>query len=381
MLATRHDPPLPLAGLRAANQVVDVRLQDLRFADSETAELLAATTNAVCSEDALANLQHEVEGWAAGLRLVLLALRRADQPDSFLKKLRGGLQHTQEYLLQEVLGGLTPVFRECLLRAAILDRFCPELLDRIFVAEAEAPPGRPGGREIVDQLRSGNLFLIGLDIRGEWFRYHHLFRDLLQRQLRLHYAPSDIAAMHSRASAWFESRGLITESIKHALAAGDAEGAADIVERRRYDEMNADRWYAIEEWMAKLPTDITQRRPGLLLMQGWLAYWRFELPRLVPLVEQIEPQLDEETAETTLLGELDFFRGNLSYWQGEFENAAEKLEQARSRLTVLEGSSRATSRSSLRWLAAWAVRERWRSRRSTIASGPLTLTIRHFVPS
>ena len=342
VLITRSDPPLPLTSLRGGGSVTDVRLHELRFTEPETIELLESTTGIAIGEDALHHLQQELEGWAVGLRLVLIAVRQVEDPDAFLMSLHGGIPHTQDYLMREVLAGRSPEFRSCLLNASILDRFCPDAVDALCAAESTTEPPELDGGEFVRLLQEGNLFTIALDAQREWFRFHHLFQDLLQRQLKREASAEELAMLHLRASEWFESRGLITESIQHALEVDDAQSASDLVERHRYDEMNADRWYVIEKWLARLPAEIRLSKPGLLLMQAWIAYWRFELAKLVPIVEQVEALVDEKATKPRLLGELDFFKGQLAYWQGEAERATEQLERALSRLRgaggIIEGN-------------------------------------------
>ena len=129
---------------------------------------------------------------------------------------------------------------------------------------------------------------------------------------------TEISTLHSRASSWFESQGLIAESIEHALAAGDVDRrAAETVERFRYDELDADRWYVVEKWLAKLPADVKSVRPGLLLAEAWAAFFRLRLERMASILERVESLYGDQLTETGLLGEVDYFRGYLSYWSGE----------------------------------------------------------------
>jgi LuxR family maltose regulon positive regulatory protein len=342
VLLTRSDPPLSLASLRGRGGVAEVRLQDLRFTESEAAELLESTAGVVAGDDALRNLQHEIEGWAAGLRLVSIAVRRVEQPDAFLLSLHGGISHTREYLLKEVLEGSAPELRHWLLRTSILDRFSAEVVDAVCARDSTMGEQGLDGRRFVRLLQESNLFTISLDGQGEWFRFHHLFQDLLQRQLKNELSADEVAKLHVRASEWFESRSLITESIRHSLDAGDVAGATAVVERHRYDEMNADRWYVVEKWLERLPAQARQDEPGLVLMQAWIAYLRYELSKLVPLVERADELIDDEVDDPSILGELDFFHGQIAYWQGNAERARELLERALSRLSgaggIVEGN-------------------------------------------
>ena len=319
VLLTRRDPPLPLVGLRARNLVTEVTLDDLRFAKAEAASFLLAITGLAASDEALANLQVEVEGWAVGLRLVSLAMRNAEDPESFLKGLHGGLPQTQDYLLHEVLDAQPAPVRETLLRSSILNRFSAEVLDAICAPKVEAEESGLSGVVLIELLQQSNLFAIPLDARGKWFRYHHLFQDLLRRQLQQRSGPAEITALHLRASEWFESAGLVSEAIEHSLSAEDVVLAAELVERHSFDELSAERWNVVERWLDKVPAEIKTVRPQLLLIEAWIANARMQLNRVAALVEQTESLLQDEKATPTQLGELAHFRGVLHYWAGEAE--------------------------------------------------------------
>ena len=334
VLLTRRDPPLPLVGLRARNLVTEVTLDDLRFAKAEAASFLLAITGLAASDEALANLQVEVEGWAVGLRLVSLAMRNAEDPESFLKGLHGGLPQTQDYLLHEVLDAQPAPVRETLLRSSILNRFSAEVLDAICAPKVEAEGSGLSGVVLIELLQQSNLFAIPLDAQGKWFRYHHLFQDLLRRQLQQRSGPAEITALHLRASEWFESAGLVSEAIEHSLSAEDVVLAAELVERHSFDELSAERWNVVERWLDKVPAEIKTVRPQLLLIEAWIANARMQLNRVAALVEQTESLLQDEKATPTQLGELAHFHGVLHYWAGEAEAAERSLSEAVSLLEL-----------------------------------------------
>jgi LuxR family maltose regulon positive regulatory protein len=172
-----------------------------------------------------------------------------------------------------------------------------------------------------------------LDTENRWFRYHHLFQHLLQDQLKRRYSSEEIATLYSRASEWFESQGLITESIEHALEAGDLIRAAEIIEKWRNDEFSADRWHNVEQWLAKLPADIRQERPKLLLTEAWIANLQHQLTRVPILLDQAESLLRNQTAEPTLSAEIAFFRGYFAFFEGQAEGSLQHLEEAVAELT------------------------------------------------
>jgi LuxR family maltose regulon positive regulatory protein len=363
VIATRHDPPLPASLMWGDRRAVSVRVPDLSFTRAEVHELLDKTTGLAVTEEALAHLDAELEGWAIGLRLLALRLPYVDDPSAFVKNLHGGVPHMQDYLFQEVLEEQTPEYRTCLLESSVLERFCPQLLEAVFGGTAGRAPHRLSGQEFVDRLQRGDLFTTSLDVRGHWFRYHHLVRWLLDRQLQREAPSSEIATLHARASTWFESQGLIDESIRHALKALDPDRAADIVARHRIATEEEGRWCDVERWLEMLPEDVKHQRLELLLAQMFLCIKRYRIDRLPPLIERAESLLAQEPAAAPLTAELDEFRGVVLVWlRCDGAEALKLLESARER--GLPRSEIATGRLEF-WLAIgrhlagegeWAIR-------------------------
>jgi LuxR family maltose regulon positive regulatory protein len=237
VLMTRRDPAVPLHLLRSRGQVSEIRMRDLRFDGPETRALLEGSVGLPVSDEALACMEQELEGWVAGLRLVALALPKDQDPNAVLVRLRGKLQHAHEYLIQEVVAQQLPGVRDWLLKSAVLGRFCGPLCAAVCAEgnDHETPP--LDGDRFVRTLSEENLFVIPLDVQGEWFRYHQLFRDLLKAELKRVYGPDRVAGLHARARAWFESQGLPEEAVKHALAAEQIERAGQVVARQAHVTM------------------------------------------------------------------------------------------------------------------------------------------------
>jgi len=337
IILSRRDPPLQLFTLRAQGQITEIRMQDLNFDLGETRTLLENGLKYSIGDDALSNLWQEMEGWVVGLRLVSLALRQHKNPDVFLKKMHGGIQQTQEYLIREAITQQSPLMQDWLVQSAILDRFCEPLVQAVFAAGARAGAAVTDRGKFIESVDAGNLFVIPLDTGDKWFRYHHQFQQLLQHELNRRKTPDEIARLHSRASAWFESQGLIEEAIQHSLKAGDVISAAKIVEQHQQVELNQHRWYVVERWLAMLPVEIIQQRPGLMLAQMWELYNTFQLLEIPPLLERVESLLADKTADETLLGEVNFYRGCLlTVFQGDAEGALIQLEAARKRFSGLQ---------------------------------------------
>ena len=327
VIITRRDPPLPLLQLRAQGQIQEIRMIDLKFSLDESGKLLEASCQKTISDKALQNLDQEVEGWAVGLRLVVLALQQVDNPEEYLKKLQGGVQQTREYLIQEVINRLSPELRSWLLKTAILNQFCGSLCNKVCAGGDETDTGIMSGEEFIRQLNRENLFVFSLDANNEWFRFHHLFQIVLLRELSITCTAREIAELHTAASAWLEDRGLVEEAIDHALRAGQMQNAANIVERHYNDQFNKDQFAVVEGWLEKLPEEIILERPAMLLCRAYIAIYRQQIDKLVPLVESIEVLLDQQAENPDLLLELSLFRGYLNFWMGNTLESERELEE------------------------------------------------------
>ena len=260
VLATRQDPPFDLLSLRAAHRINEVRLRDLRFSGEETSEFLSATADVSLGGEALTQLEREVEGWAVGLRLVSLALRNVGDADAFLKRLPGRVPEIQEYLLREVLAAQAAEVRERLLASSLLDRFCAEVLDAICEPPGTQDQTSLSGAVFLKEMRQNNLFVASLDSQFKWFRYHHLFQELLVGELERRRDPDHVVALNLRASRWFESEGLIEEALKYALAARDTNQAAEIVVRHRHSALDANEWFTQQMSSAMRAATMLDRR-------------------------------------------------------------------------------------------------------------------------
>ena len=214
LMTSRADPPFPLSRLRVRKQLLEIRASDLRFTVEESSELFQRTLPLDLEERHVNALQKKTEGWIAGLQMAGLSLRGRDDVDGFIAAFTGADRYVLDYLIEEVLGAQSPETQQVMLDLSVLDRFNGPL--------CEAVTGFADGAALLEQLEEANLFLIPLDNRRDWYRYHKLFGDLLQHRLRqLH--PEKIAELHKRASTWFSDNGLVIEACTHALHSGDLE--------------------------------------------------------------------------------------------------------------------------------------------------------------
>jgi LuxR family transcriptional regulator, maltose regulon positive regulatory protein len=253
VIATRSDPPFPVARLRARGQLAEVRAADLRFTEEETAEYFEGM-GLQLSHGEVSTLEGRTEGWAAALQLAALSMHGRDDVAGFIEGFAGDDRHVVDYLIEEVVHRQPEEVRDFLLRTSVLARMSGPL--------ADAVTGRTDGRVMLETLDRDNLFLVPLDDQRRWYRYHHLFADMLQARL-LDERPGEAAELHRRASAWHEQQGDTTAAIEHALSAGDTDRAAGLVETALPGMNRMRREAQVRRWMEALPEEAFDRRPVL----------------------------------------------------------------------------------------------------------------------
>jgi LuxR family maltose regulon positive regulatory protein len=351
VLASRSDPPLPLTTLRARGQATEIRTQELRFTEAETATFLQLL-GMPADDRTVRALSERVEGWATGMRLAVLSSRHRGSEDLAPAQVERGISYVTEYLLTEVLESQPPAIQDYLLRTSVLERFCAPLCEAACLGFTQVASSREAetakeaaecelsGQAYLDWLEASDLFVVPLDDKHEWYRYHHLFQQLLRNQLQRRCEPEKIAAIHARASAWYAQNDLIDEALNHALSAGDDIGAAQLVERNSRVRLNEDQWHVLEKWMAKLPDAIIQQRPQLLLAKAWVSYYHFALGAIPPLLEAVETMLDDDATSQPSWGEVDFFWGHHWYWQGQSRRSLDLLSRALERIPEAHHAAR-----------------------------------------
>jgi LuxR family maltose regulon positive regulatory protein len=220
MIATRHDPPFPLARFRGRGHVTELKEVDLRFTSDEVADFLNQVVGLDLSQVQIEELASRTEGWVAGLQMAAVSLQGLDpvRAAEFVRDFKGSNRHVLDYLAEEVLNRRPPGTQDFLLKTSILDRLNGSLCDAVT--------GQRVSRELLERLDKANLFILPLDDARHWYRYHRLFADLLRARL-MHRFPEQIPSLHRRACNWFEDNGFITVAIEHPLKAGDFHQAAD----------------------------------------------------------------------------------------------------------------------------------------------------------
>jgi LuxR family maltose regulon positive regulatory protein len=265
VIVTREDPPLPTARLRVQGQITEICERDLRFTPEEAAVFLQQTMGLHLTADAVAALEARTEGWIAGLQLAALALQEDSAyqdntaAETFIAAFTGSDRYVMDYLMTEVLDRQPEAVRDFLRQTAILDRLTASLCDAIT--------GGADGAAILEYLDDNNLFLIPLDNRREWYRYHHLFADFLRSTLD----PDEQRALHRRAGEWFEQHDFPDQAIRHALAAGDLDTAQTLIRRSAEPTFHGGGMQTVRGWLAALP-EARLRADGVLAIFQALAY-------------------------------------------------------------------------------------------------------------
>lgn len=285
IIITREDPPLPLAKWRVKNQLMEIRISDLKFTDSEAESFLNQSMKLQLTKDDVYTLNNRAEGWIAGLQLVALFMR--DHPDKakFAADFSGNHYYIMDYLLEEVLQQQPPQIKEFLLCTSILQRFCGSLCDEVLELE------KGTSQKIVELLLRANAFIIPLDYQHIWFRYHHLFEDLLLQKLSDSNYP--IKKYHHLASHWFHENDNIFEAIQHALCAEDIEFAADLVESiwAEMDQtIQGNQWLKLAD---KLPDHIIRQRPVLNVGYAWALIDTGDLENCIERLEETHKQIEK----------------------------------------------------------------------------------------
>jgi LuxR family maltose regulon positive regulatory protein len=288
VLATRSDPILPLARLRASGELSEVRTDDLRFEAGEADHLLTDVLGLDLAHADIQLLHRRTEGWAAGLYLAALSLAGRADPAAFIKTFTGDNRHIVDYLMAEVLDGQPPDLRSFLLRTSVLGRLSGALCDAVLQTS--------GSASVLQKIERENLFVVPLDTSRHWYRYHQLFGDLLRTELR-RTEPDLVADLHRRAATWFEAEGLIDEAVRHLLAAGDIARSADLIAADWADEFNAGGLSTISGYLDLLPEETVLQDPRLSVARAWIALSVGELDDAAEWIEAVDTRSAADTAD------------------------------------------------------------------------------------
>ena len=353
VIATRGDPPLNLNSLRAKRQMTEIRLPDLSFTLAETSAFMNDVMGFAIGDTVASRLREGTEGWVTALQLAALSLRHRGDVEELVSGLQADTRYVEDYLAGEVVSQQPPVIQDWLLKTSILDRFCAPLCEAVCLGKAQAPSSSNGtavrrtdadsteaglsGRGFIQWLEDANLFLVPLDSQGQWFRFHHLFQQLLRSWLEERKSPDEIAALHVRASQWLDGNDLIDEALEHALAAGDDTLTLQLVARHRPDLINRERWRRLDRWLRLFSGTTIEDHPAITVLKLWR--WGFRRPpssEVLRSLDRAETQLAqtpmEPSAANQLQGEIDFL---CSYNHGMMTDARQSQFYAQRALDTL----------------------------------------------
>ena len=352
VIATREDPPFPLARLRVRSQLMELRATDLRFTPAEAAEFLNRVMGLNLSAEDIASLENRTEGWIAGLQLAAISMQGYKDTASFIKSFTGSHHFVLDYLLEEILQKQSESIQTFLLRTSILSRLSGPLCDAVLLDTSVS------GQETLEYLEHSNLFIVPLDNERRWYRYHHLFADLLRQRLLQSTASSageegrEVAELHSRASQWYEDHGLEIEAFQHAASANDVERAEHLIDGKGLP-LYSRGLSAILAWLTSLPATVLDAKPSLwvryasaLLVGGQTTGVEEKLQAAEAALQGSGP--DDKTRD--LIGQIAANRATLALSQYQIETI---IAQSRRALEYLHPDS-LSSRFRANWTVAFA---------------------------
>jgi LuxR family transcriptional regulator, maltose regulon positive regulatory protein len=328
VISTRADPALPLARLRARGELVEVRAADLRFTRDEAAAYLNEVIGLDLGAADIASLEGRTEGWIAALQLAALSLQGREDVAGFISGFAGDDRYVVDYLVEEVLGRQADAIRSFLLHTSILDRLSGPLCDAVTQAN--------DGNAMLEMLERSNLFVVPLDDNRNWYRYHHLFADVLRAHL-LEEQPDEVADLHRRASQWYRAAGEPVPAVRHALSAGDVETAADVVELAIPVLLRDRQEATVRRWLDDIPNELVRVRPVLAvgLIGGLMSGGEFE---------DVERRLDDVERLLAAGGSTDPTAQMVVVDADEFARVPGTVQTYRAALALVRGDPSATAR-------------------------------------
>jgi LuxR family maltose regulon positive regulatory protein len=329
IIATRSEPALELAFLHAKGQVVELGAADLRFTGEEVALLFRQFLGVSLPAETVQALAKRTDGWVTALQMAALSLRHEADPTALLADLQGDAHYLVDFLAEEVLDRQPKEIRQFLLRSATLDLLTGPLCEA--VVNPEAQPGY--GAVMLNRLEQAKLFIIALDEKREWFRYHHLFTDFL-RHVQAKINPAEIPTLHKRAATWFEQNGHLDEACQHALASGDGQWAADLIERNIQTLIKTGQNVSLSRWIGKLPDALIRHWPRLGMAYAWGAIATYQLDRARHWLDEVQRSLEQLEAAAGI-GERESGPGGVE--DGELRNLRGGLAACESMLAILTG--------------------------------------------
>ena len=334
ILSTRADPPWPLARMRAKGEMTEFRNDDLCFTFEEAGEFLSETMGIALPHQSVAALREKMEGWIAGLQIAVLSIQNSEEKTGFIETFTGSHRFILDYLLEDVLENRPQETVQFLLKTSALDRMTAALCDAVT--------GKSNSQLVLIQLEKANLFLVALDDERRWYRYHHIFSDILRLRLQ-QLLPNEIAGIYQMASEWCERQNLLTEAIKYALEANDFDRAAYLIEANAFEMIRQAQLSTVVAWMKSLSDDIIQSRPWLSIAYAWVLAYSGHLAGIETIISRVETALvgvDPEKDKPDLVSNKNHLIGHIAAIRGYYallyaRDAVTAIQQSRKALAML----------------------------------------------
>ncbi|MCE7984362.1 MAG: hypothetical protein DYG89_24575 [Caldilinea sp. CFX5] len=347
IVASRADPPWPLARFRLNGELIELRVADLCFTTEEITTFFHQVTPVNLSPSEVAILAARTEGWIAGLQAVALSLQDRSDSQEFIQALTGSHRYILDYLVEQVLQRQPEILQTFLLRTALLDRLCGSLCDALMGWDIGEPPFAntaallptpyPNSQAILEHLEAANLFTLPLDDERCWYRYHHLFGDLLRKRLETTTPAACVAELHGRAARWYEQHGSAREAVTHALAAQDFPLAAGLIAAEAQTLIQRGEVRRLAGWLAALPTECVRTHAGLSLATAWVRLFLSEFALVEPALQETELALTQMAPSPPparqVRAEVAAIRAVLTTLRGQLTTAGELAAQAHAELT------------------------------------------------
>src|SRR5210317_406976 len=313
VICSRNKMPFPLENYYKYNKILEIKSHDLKFNLSETSEFIRNSSKQDIDEYIIIKIHEITEGWVTALRLMILHLNQINALNDPEKELYDN-NYLTDHLFEEIISSEFVKYKSLLFVSAIPNRFCKDLCNELFYVINDYQPDRSSTRELISKLSEENLFLINLDNKNTWYRYHYLFRKFLIKNGEVSLGIEKLAKVNLAACNWFAAQGLLNEALQHALAANDQQTAATIIEDHYLEKLQREEWFTIGNWLSTLGDSVINQRPNLLLAQCWTNYFQFRFNELDENTCLAEKLLQGKSTTKLQKGQLELFKGIMCYW-------------------------------------------------------------------
>ncbi len=336
ILITRTDPPLPLTKLRAQNKMKDVRSSHLRMTEEETRKFIQFHIPTDNITPLVKILNDYLEGWITGLRLAVFHLPFQNEKTEDFETVLAKTNLPEEYFLKEILNNINAKKLKFLLKTSILQKFNSQLADHLLTESNDDF----NSSAIIDELVKKNLFIINLDNEGQWYRYHHLFQSLLQKELAKRIPKETIIELHKRASQWYESVLSLEDAFFYAAQINDYDRISELVEKHMHTTLNENKWYVLEQWLKKIPDSYIYQKPALIIARMWVLQHKNEIWAIPDLLEKLKELHSSTSWDNEIELQKQFFVGIILFWSAKIKQSLAMFDNVRKNLSPDKSGAR-----------------------------------------